>query len=120
MSKHKVKKIAIPIYFGWLFIVFSDDFNKTIKELKLDTEGRDDLHLFGAIVFQARNKKGVSKYTMLFDKKPSHGEIAHETVHVVNAIYMDRRITLDPLNDEPQAYLTGWITSEVYKALELI
>jgi len=35
--------------------------------------------------------------------------IAQELVHLKNYIYQDKGIKLDRFNDEPEAYLTGWL-----------
>lgn len=52
-----------------------------------------------------------------FDKKHFDPDvIAHEAVHAVNMIYTFSEIKHDPDNDEPQAYLTGWIVGEIHRA----
>ena len=38
-----------------------------------------------------------------------------QTAHTVNYIFNDKGVKLDSYNDEPQAYLTGWISKELYK-----
>ena len=47
----------------------------------------------------------------------SHNTIAHEVVHLVNAVF--RRVGIDPdrKNDEADAYFTGWVTEWVYRSL---
>lgn len=114
-KEHKIKKIAIPIYCGWLSIVFSKDFNYSIKKLKIDTKGRTDMNEFEAWSVFQKDKRGVTHYMILYNQNPSHSTIAHEIVHIVNAIFNDRVMALDAINDEAQAYLTGWITQQVYK-----
>ncbi|WP_447410805.1 hypothetical protein, partial [Clostridium perfringens] len=57
------------------------------------------------------------RYVACFRSNPSADIIAHEAVHVVNHVYNDSRMMLDPLNDEPQAYLTGWVVGEMHKFL---
>ncbi len=41
--------------------------------------------------------------------------IAHEAIHVLTRIFKHASIQLDLVNDEPQAYLTGWVAGELYK-----
>jgi len=41
--------------------------------------------------------------------------VAHEAVHIVNRTYSHAGATLSLQNDEPQAYLTGWVVGEIYK-----
>ena len=101
----KIRTIKIPIYFDNLSIVFTDDFKKVDKLFK--------------------TKIGNSKYDgVCFDKKDEYvialkkiewSIIAHEVVHIVNSIYLKCGIQLDRVNDEPQAYLTGWIINEIDK-----
>lgn len=44
--------------------------------------------------------------------------LAHETVHAVNFLFAKKGINLDIQNDEPQAYLTGFIFSRVYDEVQ--
>lgn len=41
---------------------------------------------------------------------------AHEAIHIKNMIYQYSGIKHDFNNDEPEAYLTGWIVSQIDKA----
>ena len=111
MKKNKTK---IPIYFGFLHIVFAKDFVKACKKLKINTEGHDVNH-WGAFCNRYTSKKGFLHYQVLFKPKVSATIIAHETVHLVNMIFDDRHMQLDIKNDEAQAYLTGWVTDQIYK-----
>jgi hypothetical protein len=40
-------------------------------------------------------------------------KIAHEIVHLKNYIYQDIGIESDRFNDEPEAYLTGWLFKQI-------
>lgn len=110
----KVYVKSIPLYFGFIKVVFTNNFNKANEKLNLKI--KEDMSCFGAFVQGGRDEKKVSYYAAIFPKKPTHSMIAHEVVHVVNWILEDRRVKLDPFNDEAQAYLTGWVTKHVYKA----
>lgn len=44
------------------------------------------------------------------------GTVAHEVTHVKNMVYKHAGIKHDPTNDEPEAYLVGWLTNEIHKA----
>lgn len=101
-----IKEISIPIYFGKLVIIFTDElerlnplYNTNIKE--------DD---YDAVVFL---DKPESNTVIVAIKKKDWSVIAHETVHVVNAIFLSCNIQLDRNNDEPQAYLTGWVIQQI-------
>lgn len=112
----KVITVDIPIYHGYLRIVITKDFIKAAKKLKIDDEG-NDLSTFGSFVCTSKDNIGHSQYNIFLNKDIDHDLLAHEVVHLVNAICVERKIKLDPFNDEPQAYLTGWITGEIYKVL---
>jgi len=111
----RTKRITIPIYFGYLQLVIAKDFTKAAKAVKYKTDL--DLSLYGAFVYADHNKKGIAVYTAFFKPDASHSSIAHEVVHLVNHVFLDRGMKLDRLNDEPQAYLTGWFTDQIYKAM---
>lgn len=106
------KTVKIPIYFGNLIIMLEDNWDRVNSKygFKLN-EGYD------ACAFMNTRSNGVTDFIMVFIGTPNHTQIAHETVHIVNYILNSRGVVLDPVNDEPQAYLTGWVTNEVYKCL---
>lgn len=112
----KVVTKNIPIYFGYLRIVITKDFGKAFK--KLGGTWEKDVNDYDGFVHTDKTKKGVGRYTVFLKPKCSHSIIAHEVVHLVNALFLDTGIQLDPHNDEPQAYLTGWFVGAIYKALK--
>lgn len=113
----KVVTKEIPIYHTKLTIVFSDDFKKAIEKLKLRFPGLD-VSLYDAFASDQRTKSGRLHMYVFFKPDPTHSSIAHEVVHLVNFVFENCNIRPDLINDEPQAYLTGWITKQVYDALE--
>ena len=107
------KKISIPIYYGYLVVVISDDFNAVAKKYQI----KEPVEHYGAFVYPFRNKDGIMEFMVCVPKDVSNHLIAHEVTHLVNAIFIDKGIQLDRHNDEPQAYLTGWIFCEIEKFL---
>lgn len=106
-------KYSIPIYFGYLIIVFTDDIQKVSDKYQLGLNDQD----YSAFVKEKSTKRGVSRYFIIFNKSEvTHSIIAHEVVHCAHWIFSDRCVKADLLNDEPLAYLVGWITNRVYKA----
>jgi len=101
----KIKIIDIPIYFGSLVVIKTDSF-KEVNE-KYNTEAGDDL--YEAVVFESKK----DDHLVVAIKRADWSIIAHEVVHLVNAIFLICGIELDRINDEPQAYLTGWIINEI-------
>lgn len=110
----KSKTIDIPIYYGKLVMVLSDNWEEV--NLKYWNDIGDQ---FAAAVFQ-RDIKNFPRYIVAFNGKPEGKTIAHEVVHLVSHIFRDRGITMDPYNDEPQAYLTGFLFQEIEKFLRTI
>lgn len=107
-------QIDIPIYYDKIVVVYCcKGLKKAFKKYKLQGNHK----LVDALVFRKNTKSGRTKYYALF-RSLDKDVIAHETVHLVNHIFEDRYIELDTKNDEPQAYLTGWIFYNVYKALK--
>ena len=103
------KTINIPIYQCKLTIILDKDLSYITKKYKTI-----DLSNYGAITMRVPNK--YNEYIVAFEY--SEGSIiAHEVTHLVNYIFKDRGVELDLNNDEPQAYLTGWLFKEIDKFL---
>lgn len=105
----KIKKINIPIFYGELVIVKYKNFKDVNKKFKTNIQEH-----YEGVVFKDTSVKHT-KLVVAFDGKPSKDVIAHEVVHLVNHIYIDANMQLDPYNDEPQAYLTGWFYKQIIK-----
>jgi hypothetical protein len=106
----KSKTIKIPIYYGKLTIITTNDFKKVdaLYNTKIDD------NLYEAVVFEIKDN---DEYIVAI-KKVEWSIIAHEVVHIVNAIFLKCGIELDRHNDEPQAYLTGWVVNEIDEFLK--
>lgn len=114
----KIIKIDIPIYSGYLRIIVCNDFVKAAKKLSIDDEGYD-LSMFGAFVCTTYDKYKNPYYNVFMNADIESGLIAHEVVHLVSQIFESKHISLNLQNDdEPFAYLTGWVTNEIYKAIK--
>lgn len=111
-----IKKVKIPIYSGTLRIVISKDFKKACKKLGKDIT-EFNVSDYAAFVYTERTKKRFSLFTVIISPKCSESVIAHECVHLVNAVFIEHHIQLDRHNDEPQAYLTGWFVRQIHKAI---
>lgn len=111
--KLKKKKIKIPIYFGDLVLIQTDDFDALPEKYGLRKKPYDSVSL------EYSKKNGYTKYFIIVRTKCKPRAIAHEVVHIVNSIFRDRGVVLDVDNDEAQAYLTGWITHQCYKYFKI-
>ena len=98
-------KIKIPIYQCSLTVILDKDLSYVEKKYK--TKSLSD---YGAITMRVPNK--FSEYIMAFEYADGT-IIAHEIVHLKNYIYQDKGIELDRYNDEPEAYLTGWLFNQI-------
>lgn len=124
MLKHK--KVAIPIYGGLkssLNIIISDkkDWDNALDLVNKYNNSPQEFFEYNQVrAFCATtDKNGINHFWMVFKPvKLSMDTISHEIVHVVNAIYVSRGISLDAENDEPQAYFTGWVTGITTKFLK--
>lgn len=103
--------IDIPIYGGKLIVIVSKDITLIAKKYKLTVEASN----FGAFTF-----KDTSKYRnyIIVLEDDWRANVVHELVHVVNHIYLDCAMQLDRHNDEPQAYLMGWLFDKIDKFLK--
>jgi len=104
------KTIKIPIYGGTLTMILDDDLKYVEKQYK--TTCLDD---FGAVTL--KNPKGYKEYAVAFTDKDHLSNIAHEIVHLKNYIFLDCGAQLEIHNDEPEAYLTGFLFDEIYNFL---
>jgi hypothetical protein len=100
------KEVSIPIYFGTLVMIFTNELEKLNPVYKTNIKEDD----YDAVVFL---DKPESDKVIVAIKRKNWSVIAHETVHVVNAIFLSCNIQLDRNNDEPQAYLTGWVIQQI-------
>ncbi len=109
-------KIKIPLYFADLIIIQSDNIQKILKKYNV----RFDAHGFGAVTFRDPLKSGYNRYVIAFSNDDiSPSLIAHEALHVVTYLFDDKLIRIDNSNDEPAAYLLGWIVAEIHKRIKL-
>jgi len=108
------KKLKIPIYFGDLLLIQTNNFEKVEKKYNISGLQNSD-----ACVYPIPYSNGYTKYLMLFNKDVTPSIVAHEAVHAVNFIFRDRDIELDVINDEPQAYLLGWIVKQCHNYLNI-
>lgn len=106
----KLKTIKIPIYCGKLTIIIDKDLSYVEEKYKTGS-----LNNFGAVTLKDESK--YRNYIVAFEYSTG-SIISHEIVHIINYIYLDCGIELDRINDENQAYLTGWLFDEIEKFIK--
>lgn len=111
---YKETHVKIPIYFGDLKIIVTDDLQRVGDKYDLGDTAEWD-----AITFTL-TKNGYHRFCLAFKTNVTLSIVCHETVHAVNRIFDTRGVKLDLLNDEPQAYLSGWVFNECYKFLNRV
>ena len=107
--------IPIDIYCCKLTVIVTQDFKAIAKRYNLAEEL--DIENFGAFVFKDQTE--YRSYVMVLEDG-WRANVAHELVHVVNLIYLDCDMQLDRINDEPQAYLTGYLFDKIDEFLNKI
>lgn len=117
MSRKKSKSIRKDVdvnpYHIRLVIIISGDpqfecakLNQQYKGLEFKwedtasamTHGVHNGHIF--VVFNSKDKKDI-------------GNIAHESVHIVNLVMAHSGVKYQVDNDEPFAYLTSWVADQI-------
>lgn len=107
----KIKKHKVPLYFEKIRIVVTNNPAKLLKKENIKYDF--DVNIYEAFV--QLNKKDTTLYIR---PKAKPSIIAHEAVHIVNEIFKRVQIRPDLDNDEPQAYLMGWIVDKIHKAIK--
>lgn len=109
----KSKRIKVPLYGGSLTIYQVDEL-KVIED-KYDLE---DTYGYDALVFETHNKHDVINYVIAFENETTPSNVAHEALHMTNRICKSAGIVVGSDNDEPQAYLIGWIVKQCHSFLK--
>lgn len=106
----KSTKLDIPIYCSTLTIILDSDLKYVEKKYK--TIPLDD---FGAVTL--KDEKKYRHYVVAFTDANHTSNVVHEIVHIKNQIYLDCAMQLDRHNDEPEAYLTGFLFEKIEQFL---
>ena len=116
MSKAKAVYEFLPIYDRHVF--YGNDLEEIKAEILLHfKESEVDLSLIDhpyahgltAPVPAADDDEKIQAFVMYILDSSDIGTVTHEAVHLTNQIFYYLGQELDPLNDEAQAYLTGYL-----------
>ncbi len=113
-----VKTIEIPIYDMDVIICIHQKHDDVIKKFKLDLDPRDydDARAFSF----ADTKSGqLEIFFWLSDANVDSNTIFHEFIHVISYFCQHRDTKYDPKNDEPIAYLGGYIGERIMDTIDL-
>lgn len=100
------KTIRIPIYECDLTIILDKDLYYVENKYKTKS-----LSNFGAVTLKDESK--YRHYVIGFTDATHLSNIAHEIVHLKNSIYIDCAMDVNRYDDEPEAYLTGWLFDQI-------
>jgi len=112
----KLHEIDIPLYRGKLIIILTND----MDELQEKIPNFSAPEIYGHSIMTNWNGHQGFCVILNFDNQfqnITHGAIAHEALHISSMICQGRGINADFYNDEPQAYLCGWIVDVIYSFL---
>ena len=114
--------IPIPIYGRRLHVVITEDFVKDLPEI--NKKYKHTLTPEDECLGMSERRQGhllviinVARHYKIFSHKYVEAHIAetiaHEAVHACNQLYTNIGAVVDQNNDEPQAYLTGWLVQQI-------
>lgn len=121
MSKKQIHQFNPVIYPRKLWVLkggtgemIKEHFTNTDKsELVINKEIGDE---FDGMVFQVEFKdNGFLGSLVWIADNVDAGEVAHEAVHVAMDIMSDIGFVFDPNNQEPLAYMTGWVADCIWQ-----
>ena len=112
----KVRKIKIPIYFGVLEVVVAKNLRKALIKHKEPLNGFKPEN-YDAFVWDDLSS-GLAVYKVYIKPTANHKTVAHEALHIVNLLFNNIGAKPDLNNDEPQAYLLGWVVEQIHKTLK--
>ena len=102
--------LKVPLYYQKICIIQTDDFKRIEKEFDLtSTEG------YNAFTF----KKNNIIFAVFLESETTPSIVSHECVHICDYVFDSCFIKPDLENNEPYAYLMGWIVGEIHKLLTI-
>ena len=111
----KAMEVKIPIYPGYLYVCYTDDFLKHGRSIGIEyaLNIKDCL----GITSRSKHKKHTQRIIILLKHSEfeDYDTISHEALHAVNYIFLNTGTESTNNNDEHAAYLLGWIVGQIQK-----
>ncbi|WP_028376013.1 hypothetical protein [Leeuwenhoekiella sp. MAR_2009_132] len=109
------KKFKTPLYGNQFTVILFKEEKEIYDNIKGFSHNRS-LNDYDGCVFTSN---GDTYLALNISRKgfPTPGIIAHEAKHLVNSIFIDIGHELCRYNDEPEAYLLGWIVNRIHELL---
>ncbi len=102
----------MPLYGITVGILITDDLS-TVKSYYKDFSG--DKVSSHCVFYEHKGDDVV--IVILNPNSLTHPSIAHEVYHATSFVCLSRGIVADFNNDEPMAYIAGWLTDKVYSLI---
>jgi hypothetical protein len=112
----KVKRLKLTPYNISLHVIQTNHIEKIVDKFEFDDDIIDLFNKSDSISVAQYDE--VPRYFVIFHKKWTIQDIAHECLHLLNFIYDDRDISYSIDNDEPAAYYLGWLVTKVERILK--
>lgn len=108
-------KIPISPYSVDMWVIMSKDPHKEVTQTNVSNPGINITWDDGMAAWTNDHFYNGSIIAVVFDTRDLEIDtIAHEAIHIKNMVYSHSGIKHDLANDEPEAYLTGWIVGQIY------
>lgn len=114
---YKEKSFKLPIYYGKIVFIDSNDTDAILKNHGIDLSKEP----FASTYEKHKELKSgeTEVYHLIICNTKTKldfniGVLAHECFHLTNFIFEGRCIKPDLENDEPQAYLLGFLMNKAY------
>jgi hypothetical protein len=109
------KTISVPIYDFRVRVIISDTYESFEQDV-FDAGYEEDVQDAGMIVFPSPQM--TKTYVLCIHQGDiSHGNVAHECLHIANRVWESVGGELDYRNDEPLCYLLGFLVDCVHKII---
>ena len=131
----KVTKHLIPLFEGnkklgilHVAIVTEPGYSKLIEMIDKGDAFQNSLDNwpswdeFAGLAYDRKHIKGHKDWWLILPlenakTKINVNTVAHEAMHITRMVYDSRGVHFDPYNDEPWAYMVGWITEKAWKSI---
>lgn len=104
-------KVRVDVYSCNVHVVVTDDMNAYIRELEKQYDTVEGVDGSEGFMFTPDMK---TYYVVFDDVFLTHNTIAHEVFHLTCSICNDR----DVIEEEPKAWLSGFLTENIYKFID--
>ena len=116
MKHFYIQETEIPIYGGVFVVILTNDTEKLKKHISDFTD--NNIYALAKACEWKKKRGYIVALNFKDTDKITHGDIAHEAIHITNFIAQDVGFIPDFNNDEPIAYLTKWFVDNIYSFMK--